>query len=129
MGQPVTLLEFLCVFYENTADFPEIPQSLTNPKRAASGLGMPRASSSVARTPALEAAPLDLQLSLSQAPPSSAQVAAICRSLCTSYQVAPSWAQAVADLGRHQNPSQGAPEPPHVVASFRPRRHHPLSST
>ena len=51
--------------------------------------------------PALAAAGLNSQLGLSWAPPFPIQVAAICRLLYCSVQVAPGKAQVAADLGLH----------------------------
>ena len=68
-------------------------------KQAASGLDVPHSSSQPAPGLMLAAAGLGSQFGLAGAPPSPAQVAAICISLCSSYQLALDRTQAAADLG------------------------------
>ena len=70
-------------------------------KHTASVLSEPYTSHYLAPDLILVAPGLGLQLGLSQATSSPAQVAAICRSLCSSCQVAWGRAQAAADLGLH----------------------------
>ena len=68
----------------------------------------------------LLAAGLTSDLTNSLVSPSPAQGVAICKPLCSSYQVAPGQAQ-VNVLGLHHSPLYKAPELLHpVVASFRP---------
>lgn len=55
-------------------------------------------------------------------PPSLAQAATNCRSLCSSYQVASGQTQEVADRGLHRSPSQEALGLTHLVAGFRPHK-------
>ena len=66
--------------------------------------------------PALAATSLGWQCSFSWAPPSPEQVAAIYRSLCSSFQVAPAEYRWQLDLACI---SQEAPGPVHLVDSFR----------
>ena len=74
---------------------------LNSLKQIASGLNEPSTSFCVAPDTALAAAGLTSQLGLTWILPSPAQVAAICRSLCSLCQVAPDKTQAVPDLGLH----------------------------
>lgn len=48
-------------------------------------------------------------------PPSSAHAATHLKSLCSSNQVAPSWAHVAANIGLDQSPSQRAAESTHLV--------------
>ena len=71
---------------------------------------------------ALVVASLSSQRSLSQAPLSQEQAETNPISLCTSYQVALSQAQTVADLGLPWNLFEEVLEPTYLVASFKPHQ-------
>ena len=73
--------------------------------RVAFGLGVPYTSCLVIPGAALVTPGLGSQLGLLWAPPRPAQLAAICRSLCSSCQVVPGRAEAVAEGPRASTPS------------------------
>lgn len=82
-------------------DFHKIASMSTNPKQAAFGLNESCTSYSVVPSIALLEAGRGLQHILSEAFPSSAKAATNYRSLFSSYEVVPGWAQAAIDLGLH----------------------------
>ena len=87
---------------------------------------MPGISRQAAPDPALPAVYLCLQLGLSWALPSPAQVAAICRSLCSSCRWASGKTQVVADLDLRL---PGGPRAMAPGTASEHIKHHPTTST
>ena len=98
---------FPWLFRMNGFSLPMIQIFLNYVKQVAPGLSEPCTSCYIAPGLALAAACLGSQLGLTCAPPSSAQEAAICRSLCSLCCMTLDRTQAVADLG-YANSNQGS---------------------
>lgn len=94
----------------------------TNPKQAVADLNVPCTSCCAAYNPALWQPALVHSIASPKCLQTQHKQLTNYRSLRSSCEVALGQAQAAADLGLHQSPSQESPDPTHLVASFIPHQ-------